>query len=226
MLAVGLVVVLALPWFVYPPVAMDIAAWGLFAISVDLLLGYTGLLSFGHAAFWGTLRLRHRPDRHPRRPSVPSGRHRRRGRRDGDRHPDRLPRGPAHRHLLRDGDPGLRADALLHRQPVARRHRRGERPSGHPQVLLRDRARRDRRVLLLLRGHPADPASACSSPGASSTRPSAACWWRSATTRPGRAPSATTWSATRSWCSCSRPGSRASPAGCSRSATGSPPCRS
>src|SRR6478609_7725579 len=54
MLAVGLVVTLALPWFVYPPVAMDIAAWGLFAISVDLLLGYTGLLSFGHAAFWGT----------------------------------------------------------------------------------------------------------------------------------------------------------------------------
>jgi branched-chain amino acid transport system permease protein len=53
-LAVGLVVTLALPWFVYPPVAMDIAAWALFAISVDLLLGYTGLLSFGHAAFWGT----------------------------------------------------------------------------------------------------------------------------------------------------------------------------
>ena len=54
MLAVGLVITLALPWFVYPPVAVDIAAWALFAISVDLLLGYTGLLSFGHAAFWGT----------------------------------------------------------------------------------------------------------------------------------------------------------------------------
>ena len=54
MLAVGLVAALALPWFVYPPVAMDIAAWALFAISVDLLLGYTGVLSFGHAAFWGS----------------------------------------------------------------------------------------------------------------------------------------------------------------------------
>jgi branched-chain amino acid transport system permease protein len=32
---------------------MDILCWGLFAISVDLLLGFTGLLSFGHAAFWG-----------------------------------------------------------------------------------------------------------------------------------------------------------------------------
>ena len=50
----GWVVALALPWFVYPPVAMDIAAWGLFAMSVDLLLGFTGLLSFGHAAFWGS----------------------------------------------------------------------------------------------------------------------------------------------------------------------------
>lgn len=53
LLALGLLVALALPWFVYPPVAMDIAAWALFAVSVDLLLGYVGLLSFGHAAFWG-----------------------------------------------------------------------------------------------------------------------------------------------------------------------------
>lgn len=54
MLAMGLLVAFALPWLVYPPVAMDIAAWALFAVSVDLLLGYVGLLSFGHAAFWGT----------------------------------------------------------------------------------------------------------------------------------------------------------------------------
>lgn len=53
LLAVGLVVALALPWFIYPPVAMDIAAWALFAVALDILLGYTGLLSFGHAAFWG-----------------------------------------------------------------------------------------------------------------------------------------------------------------------------
>lgn len=54
LLLLALLVVLALPWYIYPPVAMDILAWGLFAISVDLLLGFTGLLSFGHAAFWGT----------------------------------------------------------------------------------------------------------------------------------------------------------------------------
>ena len=54
LLLLALLVVLALPWYIYPPVAMDIMAWGLFAISIDLLLGFTGLLSFGHAAFWGT----------------------------------------------------------------------------------------------------------------------------------------------------------------------------
>ena len=50
---VALVAILGLPWWVYPPIAVDIAAWALFAISVDLLLGFAGLLSFGHAAFWG-----------------------------------------------------------------------------------------------------------------------------------------------------------------------------
>jgi len=53
LLAAALVLALALPWFVYPPVAMDIAAWALFAVALDILLGFAGLLSFGHAAFWG-----------------------------------------------------------------------------------------------------------------------------------------------------------------------------
>jgi branched-chain amino acid transport system permease protein len=54
LLAVGLVTALALPWFIYPPVAMDVVAMALFAIALDILLGFTGLLSFGHAAFWGS----------------------------------------------------------------------------------------------------------------------------------------------------------------------------
>jgi branched-chain amino acid transport system permease protein len=54
LLALGLFAALVLPWMIYPPVALDIAAWALFAAAVDLLLGFTGLLSFGHAAFWGT----------------------------------------------------------------------------------------------------------------------------------------------------------------------------
>ena len=50
---VGIAVALALPRVMYPVLALDILLWGLFAMSVDLLLGYVGLLSFGHAAFWG-----------------------------------------------------------------------------------------------------------------------------------------------------------------------------
>jgi branched-chain amino acid transport system permease protein len=54
LLAAGLVAAFGLPWVLYPPVALDIMAWALFAMALDLLLGFTGLLSFGHAAFWGS----------------------------------------------------------------------------------------------------------------------------------------------------------------------------
>ncbi len=50
---IGLILALALPRILYPVLALDILLWGLFAISVDLLLGFVGLLSFGHAMFWG-----------------------------------------------------------------------------------------------------------------------------------------------------------------------------
>jgi branched-chain amino acid transport system permease protein len=53
-LVAGVAVAVVLPRVLYPPVALDIAAWALLAVSVDLLLGQAGLLSFGHAAFWGT----------------------------------------------------------------------------------------------------------------------------------------------------------------------------
>jgi branched-chain amino acid transport system permease protein len=51
--AVLLLIALALPKLVYPVLAIDIIAYGLFAVAFDLLLGFTGLLSFGHAMFWG-----------------------------------------------------------------------------------------------------------------------------------------------------------------------------
>ncbi|MFJ8201047.1 branched-chain amino acid ABC transporter permease [Streptomyces sp. NPDC096152] len=54
LLSAGVLAALALPWTLYPPVAADILCWGLFAVALDLLLGHAGLLSFGHAAFWGT----------------------------------------------------------------------------------------------------------------------------------------------------------------------------
>jgi branched-chain amino acid transport system permease protein len=54
LLAAGIAVALWLPNGIYAGVAVDMICWALFAVAVDLLLGYTGLLSFGHAAFWGT----------------------------------------------------------------------------------------------------------------------------------------------------------------------------
>ncbi len=50
LLAVGLL----LPFKVYPVLAVDILVWGLFAAAFDIMLGYTGLLSFGQAAFFGS----------------------------------------------------------------------------------------------------------------------------------------------------------------------------
>ena len=37
----------------YTQLATLILIWGIFAVGFDILLGYTGLLSFGHAVFWG-----------------------------------------------------------------------------------------------------------------------------------------------------------------------------
>lgn len=41
------------PMFVYPVLVMKVLCLALFASAFNLLLGYTGLLSFGHAAFFG-----------------------------------------------------------------------------------------------------------------------------------------------------------------------------
>jgi branched-chain amino acid transport system permease protein len=46
-------VVVALPYVVYPVFLMKVLCFALFACSFNLLIGYTGLLSFGHAAFFG-----------------------------------------------------------------------------------------------------------------------------------------------------------------------------
>ena len=53
LIAVGILVAILLPRVLYSALALRIVLWALFAVSVDLLLGYGGMLSFGHAAFWG-----------------------------------------------------------------------------------------------------------------------------------------------------------------------------
>jgi branched-chain amino acid transport system permease protein len=50
----GLIVLLAAPYLAYPVLVMKVLCFALFACAFNLLLGYTGLLSFGHAAYFGT----------------------------------------------------------------------------------------------------------------------------------------------------------------------------
>lgn len=49
----ALLVALAAPFVGYPVFLMKLLCFGLFACAFNLLIGYTGLLSFGHAAFFG-----------------------------------------------------------------------------------------------------------------------------------------------------------------------------
>ncbi len=53
--AYGVVIALALalPFYVYPVFLMKLLCFALFACAFNLLIGFTGLLSFGHAAFFG-----------------------------------------------------------------------------------------------------------------------------------------------------------------------------
>ncbi len=53
LVAVCVLVLLLLPYAVYPVLAMKVLCFALFACAFNLLIGYTGLLSFGHAAFFG-----------------------------------------------------------------------------------------------------------------------------------------------------------------------------
>ena len=51
---VGLGLLLLAPTVIYPILVMKVLCFALFACAFNLLLGYTGLLSFGHAVFLGS----------------------------------------------------------------------------------------------------------------------------------------------------------------------------
>jgi branched-chain amino acid transport system permease protein len=55
---IGFIIMAALlvaaPFFVYPVIVMQALCFALFACAFNLLIGYVGLLSFGHAMFLGT----------------------------------------------------------------------------------------------------------------------------------------------------------------------------
>lgn len=52
--AVLLAALLLAPFVLYPVFVMNVLCFALFAAALNLLLGYNGLLSFGHAAFFGS----------------------------------------------------------------------------------------------------------------------------------------------------------------------------
>ncbi len=53
LVALGLALLIVAPFFFYPVFLMGVLCFALFACAFNLLIGYVGLLSFGHAAFFG-----------------------------------------------------------------------------------------------------------------------------------------------------------------------------
>ena len=51
--AAVLLIALVAPFVMYPVLLMKILCFALFACAFNLLIGFTGLLSFGHAMFFG-----------------------------------------------------------------------------------------------------------------------------------------------------------------------------
>src|SRR5215218_6017784 len=50
---IAIAALLASPFFFYPVMLMSVLCFALFACAFNLLIGYVGLLSFGHAAYFG-----------------------------------------------------------------------------------------------------------------------------------------------------------------------------
>ena len=108
----------------------EIAILALFALSLDLILGYAGIVSLGHAAFFGvgayTAGLL---AKHVTRRSAGRARRSDRGRRDRGL-PHQLPGAARQRSHAPDGDAGRGAGAGRDRQRLPAHHRRRRRPAG------------------------------------------------------------------------------------------------
>ena len=111
----------------------EILIWGLLAMSSDILIGYTGMVSFGHSAFFGlgmygaaAALLTTSP------PSLWLAFALRAGRGGRGRRLCRLFLDPAARHLFRDHDADLLADILRHHLHLDRADRRRERAQLQP----------------------------------------------------------------------------------------------
>ena len=54
LMLLGLAALIAAPYYFYPLFLIKLLCFSLFACAFNLLMGSAGLLSFGHAAFYGT----------------------------------------------------------------------------------------------------------------------------------------------------------------------------
>ena len=107
---------LVAPLVVYPVFLMKLLCFALLAASLNLLVGYVGLLSFGHAMFFGSAGLRQRRTRSRCGASTSSlGIAARRGRGGRARRRHRPAGDPPPGHRLLDDHAGVRAAGLLHR---------------------------------------------------------------------------------------------------------------
>ena len=119
---------LVAPFVIYPVFLMKMLCFALFACAFNLLIGYVGLLSFGHALFFGgagylaahAARVWGLPFELAVLTGTATGAVLRAG--------GRVARHPAAGDLLRDDHPGPRADVLLLLPPGAVHRRRGRHP--------------------------------------------------------------------------------------------------
>ena len=123
-------VLVVAPFFVYPVFLMKALCFALFACAFNLLIGYVGLLSFGHALFfgWASYLAAHAAKvwGFPPELAILAGAADRGGARPGRR----LARHPPPGHLLRDDHAGARADDVLLRAAGDVHRRRGRHPGG------------------------------------------------------------------------------------------------
>ncbi len=201
--AIGLVVApFVLPHLGFSPTTIDrILIWGLFGLGFDILFGFTGLLSFGQSAFFGTggmvaaYLLTQTSFSNVMLALVIGTVGAAAGRLS--RRPDRA---AAHRHLFRHDHGGDRRGVLLRRvQPAVGLDRRRERPARRAGAVARSRLH-DADVSTptgrCTRSSRSGSSSACRSRCASCARRSARFCGRSATIRCAPRRSATTSSAT------------------------------
>ena len=126
-----LALALVAPFFLYPVFLMKALCFALFACAFNLLLGYVGLLSFGHAAFFGSAAYVTGACRQGLGPAAGARHSRRRPRSAALLGAGlRLARDPPPGHLFRDDHPGARADGLFLRAAGALDRGRGRHPGG------------------------------------------------------------------------------------------------